>query len=316
MRKDFKKASFLFAIIVFFFGISALVISSVVNYFSYSDVIVILGEFISFVALILLMAICIFAKSDYNYVCTKFADYILDNRKKEAEHQLNEAQHLKQIQTMKSAAAHEREDAVAAALEQGRNEGAHAALQAIGSRPTPPQDDRQPSAPAPQPQQPQQPQQSQPRQMPSYMQPIMPNDEILYNEYGEPVMIRRRVRRNREHYSGDVLYDRFGNPVARRTQNIWEIGGQKIQVTNQPEASAEPSIPPQTAPQVQAQQQTVVSPPPPTAAVQQTQPAHQTASQPSAPTVQPPTTAQQSEQPLSFSRRTENTENSEPFRYF
>lgn len=240
MRKDFKRAGYLLTILFFFFGIAALVISSIVNYFAYDEIVVVTGQIVSFVAFIVLMVMCVLAKNDYNYVCTKFADYIIDNRKKEAEHQANEAEHIKQIQNMKSAAEHEREDAVAAALEKGRSEGARAALQSQQNAAP------QPTTAAPQTRQPVMPQ---PRPMPTYMQPITPTDEILYNEYGEPVMIRRRVRKNREHYEGDVLYDRFGNPVARRAQNIWEIGGQQIQVANQPEAPAESAVQPQQTPQ-------------------------------------------------------------------
>ena len=135
MRKDFKRAGYLLTVLIFLLGIGALVISSVANYFSYNDSVVVIGEFISFVALIMLVVMCVLAKSNYNYVCTKFADYIISSRQKETQFQENEAEHLKQIETMRSAAQRERDTAVAAALEQGRNEGAHAALDAVGSAP-------------------------------------------------------------------------------------------------------------------------------------------------------------------------------------
>lgn len=233
MRKDFKKAGYFLAVLIFFFGICALVISSIASYFLYSKFVVIIGQSVAFIALIALIVICIFAKNNYNYVCTMFADYIIDNRKKEAKYQENEAEHIKQIENIKSAAKNELDNAVAAALEQGRNEGAHAALQAVGSKkPIPPNIDNtsksssMPQIEAAQPVMPQ----PQPRPMPTYAQPVTPNDEILYNQYGEPVMIRRRVRKNPEHYDADMLYDRFGNPVERCAQNIWEISGQHIKL--------------------------------------------------------------------------------------
>lgn len=325
MKKDFKKAGYWLAILVFFLGIAALLISSIVNYFAYDEIVVITGQIVSFIAFILLMVICVFAKKDYNYVCTKFADYILGNRRKEAEHQATEAEHLKQIQNMKSAADHEREDAIAAAFEQGRNEGAHAALQSVANRPQ--QNPQSISQPAPQIQPPVMPQ-PQPRSAPTYMQPIMPNDEILYNEYGEPVMIRRRVRKTREHYDGDVLYDRYGNPVARRAQNLWEIGGQKIQVSNQPDPPAEipqtqqssqaqPMTPPKQAPQsqptVQPQQTSQVQP---TAQPQQDSQPQPIVQPQQAPQVQQSPQTQQALQPQQVFQRQAPADTSEPFRYF
>lgn len=240
MRKDFKKAGYLLTVFVFLLGIGALVVSSVANYFSYNDSVVVIGELISFVALIVLVAMCVFAKSNYNYVCTRFADYIIASREKQTQFQENEAEHIKQIETMRSAAQKERETAVAAALEQGRNEGAHAALDAAGSVPqsaSAQSTSAQGATVQPQQAYPAQsirqgqPVMPQPRPMGAYMQPITPNDEILYNEYGEPVMIRRRVRRTRETAGSELLYDRYGNPVTRNATNPWETG------TSQPVAS-------------------------------------------------------------------------------
>ena len=244
MRKDFKRAGYLLAILIFFLGISALVISSVINYFSYSRSVVVIGQFVTLIAFIALLVICILAKNNYNYVCTRFADYIIDSRKKEAEYQENEAEHIKQIKSIKSAAESERKSAVEAALERGRNEGAHAAMQAMGDTPTNSQNlqvnqdnqNRRGSTRSVI---------AKPRPIPAYMQPIAPNDEILYNQYGEPVMIRRRVRKNREHYDGEILYDRLGNPVARRTQSVWEIDGQQIQVSPRCDPPADTDAQPQ-----------------------------------------------------------------------
>ena len=58
MRKDFKRAGYLLTVLIFLLGIGALVISSVANYFSYNDSVVVIGEFISFVALIMLVVMC------------------------------------------------------------------------------------------------------------------------------------------------------------------------------------------------------------------------------------------------------------------
>lgn len=231
MKKDFKRAGYLLTVLIFLLGIGALVVSAAAHYFSYSDSVVIIGEFVTFVALIVLVMMCIFAKSNYNYVCTRFADYIIESREKESQFQENEAQHLKQIETMRTSAQRERDTAVAAALEQGRREGAVSAPQTADSNEAdayaaPSQPVSIPSAAVSQPVAPSAtppvysaaaPRTAAQRPVGGYVMPLTLGDEILYNEYGEPVMIRRRVRRVREAV-GDMYYDRGGNSVARTAE--------------------------------------------------------------------------------------------------
>ncbi len=231
MKKDFKRAGYLLTVLIFLLGIGALVVSAAAHYFSYSDSVVIIGEFVTFVALIVLVMMCIFAKSNYNYVCTRFADYIIESREKESQFQENEAQHLKQIETMRTSAQRERDTAVAAALEQGRREGAVSAPQTADSNEAdayaaPSQPVSIPSAAVSQPVAPSAtppvysaaaPRTAAQRPVGGYVMPLTLGDEILYNEYGEPVMIRRRVRRVRE-AAGDMYYDRGGNSVARTAE--------------------------------------------------------------------------------------------------
>lgn len=205
MKNDFKKAGYFAAVVIFIIGVMALVVSTAANYFAYDDTVVLVGELVSLLALMGLLIICVTSKGNYNRACVKFAEYILSNRKKEAEQKSIEAERLKEIQNMKSAAAQERENAVSAALEQGRSEGAQAAAAHFAQ-----QQVNAPSANTYQ------------SVYQPYAQNIAPNEEVLYNEYGEPVMIRRRVRRQRQQ-SGDVLYDRYGTPILRRAEPVTEI---------------------------------------------------------------------------------------------
>ena len=202
-----------------------LVAVSVASYFSFDEVVVMMGEMIALIAFLGLLIMCVSAKSTYNQVCTRFAEYIVNNRKKDSGKRTNDAERIKEIQNMKAAAAQEKERAVAAALEQGRSEGAKAALEGQYS----PAQTYQAVSPAEQPPaaQPQaaQPQAVQPQAVPIYSQPpvMQPStEEMLYNEYGEPVMVRRRVRRAQVPAEGEILYDSMGNPVVRRNQGLWE----------------------------------------------------------------------------------------------
>ena len=224
MNKEFKKATYMSVIVIFIMGVIALVAVSVASYFSFDEVVVIMGEIVALLAFLGLLVMCVSAKSTYNEVCTRFADYIVNNRKKEADKRTNDADRIKEIQNMKAAAAQEKERAVAAALEQGRSEGAKAALegqytsaQLYQTAQASPQE----AQTAPQMQQ----QPSQTQVPPVYGQmPVMPSpaEEMLYNEYGEPVMVRRRVRRAQVPAEGEMLYDGMGNPVMRRNQGLWE----------------------------------------------------------------------------------------------
>lgn len=222
MRKDFKRAGYFLTTLFFLLGLAALIIGSGLKFFSFDKDVVIIARIVSLIAMLILGFTCFSAKRSYNYVCTKFADYIISSRKKEAEHQEDDAQRVREIQEMRAAAERDRENAVAAALEQGRTEGASAAAASApapsyappvnygASVPTAP---TAPSAPAVSAQRPAYPQPA----ASGYMQPITPGDEVLYNEYGEPVMIRRRVRRASA-AAAEVLYDRYGNPVPRPAQ--------------------------------------------------------------------------------------------------
>lgn len=208
MRKDFKKAGYFLTILIFLLGMGALIISTAANFFDYNKTVVMVGQGVSLLALIMLVFTGISAKRSYNYVCTKFADYIIGSRQKEAEQQQDAAQRVKEIQAMKAAAEREQKNAVAAALEQGRTEGMQSALQnAAEYAAAAPAAQASPSFAAPQPRMAAQPSYAAPQPANGYqMEAIMPNDEVLYNEYGEPVMIRRRVRRRREPYVPNAYY--------------------------------------------------------------------------------------------------------------
>lgn len=205
MKNDFKKAGYFVTVVIFITGVLAIIASTVLSCFAYNDTVVMIGEFVSLFALMGLLIISVTSKSNYNKACVKFAEYILNNRKKEAENKNVEVERLKEIQNMKSAAEQERENAVAAALEQGRSEGAQAVAAHMAQ-----QQAAIPTADAYQ------------FLYQPYVQNIAPNEEVLYNEYGEPVMIRRRVRRRRVQ-SGDVLYDRYGTPVLCRAEPAAEV---------------------------------------------------------------------------------------------
>lgn len=190
MNNDFKKAGYFAAFAIFIIGALALVASVAANYFAYDETVVAAGQFVSLLALLGLLIVCVSSKRNYNKACVKFAEYILSNRKKDAERKAKDAERAKEIQNMQAAAVQERESAVAAALEQGRSEGAAQtarAMQASGQS--------------------------------AYIQQVSPADEILYNEYGEPVLIRRRVRKQRPVSGEAVLYDKFGKPVAQQIKH-------------------------------------------------------------------------------------------------
>ena len=200
MNNDFKKAGYFSAIAIFIIGVAALVISTAASYFAYDAAIILVGQFVSLIAFLGLLIIGVVSKHKYNSACVRFAEYILNNRKKEAERDAFDAERAKEIQNMQTAAAQERENAVAAALEQGRSEGA-AQVKAAQPAQVPPQyAPRMVPAPV--------------EPYPAYVQQISPSDEVLYNEYGEPVMIRRRVKKQRAAKNADMQYDRFGKPVA------------------------------------------------------------------------------------------------------
>lgn len=199
MNNDFKKAGYFSAIAIFIIGVAALVISTAASYFAYDAAIILVGQFVSLLSFLGLLIIGVVSKHKYNSACIKFAEYILNNRKKEAERDAFDAERAREIQNMQAAAAQERESAVAAALEQGRNEGA---AQATAAQVPPPFAPRIMPAPV------------EPYPAPAYVQPISPSDDVLYNEYGEPVMIRRRVKKQRVAQNTDMQYDRFGKPAA------------------------------------------------------------------------------------------------------
>ena len=296
MNNDFKKSSYLLTVILFLIGIVALVGVSAAKFFSFDELVVSVSQIVSLVSFFAIFISCIYSKSKYNTACIRFADYILSVHRKEDERKAADAERVKEIQNIRQAAEHDREKAVAAALQQGRSEGAQSAGAMPVSQRVPVQSQTQAhpqsqtQAPAPQPQYPvqqpfqagqpypvqqsyqipqrvpqipvvsqgmaapqnsvmpqQNPMMSQPVQMPAARQTapvsapapqrmpeapagfrerrepsVAPNEEMLYNEYGEPVMIRRRVRKTADSAEGEMLYDGNGNPVVRRTQGLWE----------------------------------------------------------------------------------------------
>lgn len=261
MNNDFKKSSYLLTIIFFLVGIAALVGVSAAKYFQFDELVVSVSQIISLLAFFAMFINCIYSKSKYNSACIRFADYILTNRRKEAERRSADAERMQEMQNIRAAAERDREKAVAAALQQGRSEGAQSAgAMAAEQRavpfpmpqpkpfPMPQSMPAQPNMPAPvqpaaptqqtmpvTPQQPvpapvQQPAPAQQQRMPEPQRAVparrepveQPNEEVLYNEYGEPVMMRRRVRKTPYSPDGEMLYDSNGNPVIRRNQGLWE----------------------------------------------------------------------------------------------
>lgn len=195
MNNDFKKAGYFSAFAIFIIGIAALVISTIASYFAYDAIIILVGQLVSLIAFLGLLIVSAASKHKYNKACVRFAEYIINNRKKEAERNALDAERAREFQSIQTAAALERDQAVAAALEQGRNEGMAHAMQTSPRRMV--------SAPV--------------ETCPGYVQQISPADEVLYNEYGEPVMIRRRVKKQRVAPNNDVQYDRYGKPVSEAT---------------------------------------------------------------------------------------------------
>ena len=123
-NNDFKKSSYLLTIIFFFVGIIALVSVSAAKYFAFDDLVVAISQIAALVSFFIMFINCIYTKSRYNSACLRFAEYILNNRRKESERKAADAERAKEIENIRAAAERDREKAVAAALEQGRNEGA------------------------------------------------------------------------------------------------------------------------------------------------------------------------------------------------
>ena len=248
MNNDFKKSSYILTILFFLIGIAALVCVSAAKYFQFDELVVTVAQIVSLVAFFVMFINCVYAKSKYNTACLRFADYILTNRRKEAERRAADAERLKEMQSIREASEHDRAREVEAALQQGRNEGRQSAgeMSAAGQQapylPTAPSFSAQqpvpvqrmpmpvpPSAPYPALypapySAPSQQRQPEPQRTPSFQREpdVRPNEEVLYNEYGEPVMMRRRVRKTPSSPDGELLYDGNGNPVIRRNQGLWE----------------------------------------------------------------------------------------------
>lgn len=248
MNNDFKKSSYILTILFFLIGIAALVCVSAAKYFQFDELVVTVAQVVSLAAFFVMFINCVYAKSKYNTACLRFADYILTNRRKEAERRAADAERLKEMQCIREASEHDRAREVEAALQQGRNEGRQSAgeMSAAGQQapylPTAPSFSAQqpvpvqrmpmpvpPSAPYPAPypapySAPSQQRQPEPQRTPSFQREpdVRPNEEVLYNEYGEPVMMRRRVRKTPSSPDGELLYDGNGNPVIRRNQGLWE----------------------------------------------------------------------------------------------
>ena len=124
MNNDFKKSSYILTILFFFIGIAALVSVSAAKYFSFDDLVVTISQITALVAFFLMFINCIYTQSRYNSACIRFAEYILNNRRKEADRKTADAERAKEIEKIRAAAERDREKAVAAALQQGRSEGA------------------------------------------------------------------------------------------------------------------------------------------------------------------------------------------------
>ena len=242
MNNDFKKSSYFLTIIFFFVGIAALVSISAAKYFAFDDMVVAISQITALAAFFLMFINCNYTKSRYNSACIRFAEYILNNRRKEADRKAADAERAKEIENIRASADREREKAVAAALQQGRSEGARSAemmarqnMQSMQSMypqqgiPAPRQIQRQ-SAPS----------------------PVAGSEEVLYNEYGEPIMIRRRVRKTADSPDGEMLYDGQGNPVIRRNQGLWEPLEQRHEIVVKVEAAPGVSVS-QSGPQPVAQ---------------------------------------------------------------
>ena len=260
MNNDFKKASYLLTIVFFLLGITALVSVSAAKYFEFDELVVTVSQITSLLSFFIMFINCIYSKSKYNSACIRFADYILTNRRKEEERKAADAERMKELHSIREAAEHDRDKAIEAARQQGRSEGAQSAKEIAAVRQPAPMQQPVPAAqPYPmyptnamQPQRAAMPQQSVPMQQPAPIQQRMPvqqpmqppvqqrtpapqrnfpaqrepaersNEEVLYNEYGEPVMMRRRVRKTPSSPDGEMLYDSQGNPVIRRNQGLWE----------------------------------------------------------------------------------------------
>ena len=238
MNNDFIKASYLLTIIFFLLGITALVGVSAAKYFQLDEMVVTVSQITSLAAFFIMFINCIYSKSKYNSACIRFADYILTNRRKEEERKAADAERIKELQSIREAAEHDRDKAIEAARQQGRSEGAQTANELASARQQLP---AQPYA-APLAQRMPEPQ----RNLPVQREPAGHfNEEVLYNEYGEPVMMRRRVRKTPSSPDGEMLYDSHGNPVVRRNQGLWEPLEQRHEIVFKFETSPGVTVSPQ-----------------------------------------------------------------------
>ena len=248
MNNDFKKSSYLLTILFFFIGIAALVSISSAKYFSFDDLVVAISQITALAAFFIMFINCIYTKSKYNSACIRFAEYILNNRRKEADRKTADAERAREIENIRAAAERDREKAVEAALQQGRNEGAQAmSRQPMSAMQQPGMSMQQPMpAMYPQPgmpiQQPGMPAARQPQVQRGNPTQAPGTEEVLYNEYGEPIMIRRRVRKTADSPDGEMLYDSHGNPVVRRTQGLWEPLEQRHEIVVKVETAPGVSI--------------------------------------------------------------------------
>ena len=135
MNNDFKKSSYVLTIIFFFIGIAALVGVSAGKYFQFDEIVVTVSQIVSLLAFFIIFINCIYAKSRYNNACVRFAEYIINNRRKESERKFAEAERMQEVEnTVRAEAQRDREKAVTAALQQGRSEGAMGARQSVSAQ--------------------------------------------------------------------------------------------------------------------------------------------------------------------------------------
>ena len=117
MNNDFKKSSYLLTTVFFLIGIAALVCVSAAKYFKFDELVVTVGQIVSLVAFFVMFINCIYSKSKYNNACIRFADYILTNRRKEAERKAADVERMKEMQNIRESAERDSKKAIEAALE-------------------------------------------------------------------------------------------------------------------------------------------------------------------------------------------------------
>lgn len=168
MKYNFKKSSYGSNILIGFLCIIVLLLSTAAFYFEPDIIFTFACQALVLLLVIILVISSIISKKKYNYACKTFADYIVNNRKKEEGRTQKDVELAEQIKNLQESSVKGREDAIAEAFARGKNEGISQATQMI---------------------------QEFNSFTPQVPENLSSDEEALYNEAGEVVLIRRKVKK-------------------------------------------------------------------------------------------------------------------------